>query len=414
MEEIDLTALEELMKKFSAGEQIIGGIFQFYYFLHCVLDLRIGEKAGFEVKEDVHVEMRNGTCVLSQLKHTVQVNAAGEKINLTDLDVDLWKTISNWIKLLKSSGNEKIFLEKYNFLLITNKNISADSFPFLFTVEPSIKNIIDKVKKLAKKSTKNGGVIDCINSLLGLDEDVLEEFIKKIRIKNINDIVESLKLRVKQESFNNPHYLVIYKNLAILILDQLYLDITNRKNFTITYEDFVEKYGYCFHEGMGKGKLPDPPEREMELKYPEKMEKQKFIEQLIDIGVVYIDDDIEIKRYTGIMLDFINRFEYWKRKNIILPLDVELLNNESKYFWEKQFNRLYREIVFKIRGGSSLETLDKEIKKLAGEIHDLVAERSIRIGSYEELNERLSNGYFYNLSDRMEIGWHYNWKERYK
>ncbi|WP_336152426.1 hypothetical protein [Acinetobacter sp. 99] len=160
MEEIDLTALEELMKKFSAGEQIIGGIFQFYYFLHCVLDLRIGEEVGFEVQEDVHVEMRNGTCVLSQLKHTVQVNAAGEKINLTDLDVDLWKTVSNWIKLLKSSGNEKNFLEKYNFLLITNKNISADSFPFLFTVEPSIKNIINQVESLAKKSTQNGGVID--------------------------------------------------------------------------------------------------------------------------------------------------------------------------------------------------------------------------------------------------------------
>jgi hypothetical protein len=69
-------------------------------FLWKVLLLQPNESVGLEVKDDVHTDLSNNHKILYQLKHTIKKNPGGSIANLTTSDLDLWKTFSNWSKVI--------------------------------------------------------------------------------------------------------------------------------------------------------------------------------------------------------------------------------------------------------------------------------------------------------------------------
>ena len=118
----DLITIQD---KHTARDKVVGFDYQFYYFMYLVLDLRHGDKIGFEVKDDVHIDMSNGITILYQAKHTISTKADGTPENLTTLDIDLWKTLSNWVDMIKSKQS---ILENYSFCLVTNKSDKTNEF----------------------------------------------------------------------------------------------------------------------------------------------------------------------------------------------------------------------------------------------------------------------------------------------
>ena len=92
----------------SADSTILGFDYQFFFFLYKLLELKVDEVIGLEVKDDVHVINKDGSVILYQLKHSIQTNADGSIKNLTELDSDLWKTLSNWCNVItdKNDGRE--------------------------------------------------------------------------------------------------------------------------------------------------------------------------------------------------------------------------------------------------------------------------------------------------------------------
>ena len=75
---------------------------------YLLLDLKQGEKIGYEVKDDFHIEKPDGTIVLMQAKHTIQKNSTGEAINTTTLDGDMWKTLDIWTKYIDSISESDV------------------------------------------------------------------------------------------------------------------------------------------------------------------------------------------------------------------------------------------------------------------------------------------------------------------
>ena len=71
------------------------------------------------------ITLFTGTTILYQAKHTVLTKKDGSPENLTTLDIDLWKTISNWCDMIKSN---KFILENYEFCLVTNKSENNNEF----------------------------------------------------------------------------------------------------------------------------------------------------------------------------------------------------------------------------------------------------------------------------------------------
>lgn len=118
-----------MANKKSHADKAIGFDYQYYYFLYRVLRLGKNESVGLEVKDDVHSELANDYQLLIQLKHTTQRSSNGKAKNLTTFDPDLWKTLSNWSKIIsdKSSGREIVasqldFVGRSEFMLETNKS----------------------------------------------------------------------------------------------------------------------------------------------------------------------------------------------------------------------------------------------------------------------------------------------------
>ena len=118
----------------SADTKIIGFDFQYFYFINELLKLQIGQTIGYEAKDDVHIEIYSNSKIITkliQLKHTVHKNADGSPGNLTDRDDDLWKTLSNWCKVICDNNRKKIveqlnFLKETKFIFATNKKIDKN------------------------------------------------------------------------------------------------------------------------------------------------------------------------------------------------------------------------------------------------------------------------------------------------
>ena len=109
---------EKQIEKTCADLKEFGFEFQFIYFVLKVLTMKEGESVSWEVEDDVSLRSSNGTLILFQLKHSFDSNPA-----LRNLDVDLWKSLSNWSDLIiaaKNSGNAE-FLQKTQFFLVSNK-----------------------------------------------------------------------------------------------------------------------------------------------------------------------------------------------------------------------------------------------------------------------------------------------------
>ena len=95
--------------KTSAEDKSIGFDYQYYYFLNELINLKQGQTLGLEVMDDVHSELSDNSQILVQLKYTIQTKLDGTPKNLTALDADFWKTLSNWCKVIsdENAGTER-------------------------------------------------------------------------------------------------------------------------------------------------------------------------------------------------------------------------------------------------------------------------------------------------------------------
>ncbi|GAB2695004.1 hypothetical protein [Aliiglaciecola aliphaticivorans] len=119
-------------EKTSAAGLVAGLDFQYYFFLYKLLNLKKDESIGFEALDDVHTELDTEHQVLIQVKHTVQKKADNNAVNLTELDIDLWKTLNNWVSVIsdKNDGRENVdaqkhFVKKTFFVLASNKSFTS-------------------------------------------------------------------------------------------------------------------------------------------------------------------------------------------------------------------------------------------------------------------------------------------------
>lgn len=397
----------------TAGPQLIGFDYQFYYFMYLILDLNPGEKIGFEVLDDIHIELANGSIELLQTKHTIQKTPKGEIVNLTERDSDLWKTISNWILFLNNSEDKDEYLNKTVFKLVTNKSINNNTFfeniIKLQRKEIKINAFSDYIKNLYA-NTDSEYIKSQIGSLKKLDNKTKSKFLNQIQIisepENIINLVKKRihKLIVKEERVED-----VYSSLLSNMQLDKFLTIIDRKKFEISFEDYSRRYGTCFDYAYEKTVLP---KRELNLILPKDLKSQTFIKQLIDIGETFESDTDDILRYTTAMLKTFNSLNDWKDNGDILSTQIIAFDEDAIFIWNRIFKDRYRDYKSKINRGEILHD-EILIKQIAIECMSEVRKEKLKLKN-DELNEELSNGQFYILSNEPRIGWHIDWEKKYK
>lgn len=402
----DVTKFQE---QHAAGSQALGFDYQFLYFMCLALEMKTGEKVGFEVKDDIHIERANGKIILFQSKHTVLKSADGSPINLTTLDSDLWKTLSNWAEMIKIDEN---ILSKYSFCLVTNKGEGNNQFIEainLFKVDGDIDKVIDKIKEI-KDSTENKELKEYIENVSSLDKKQATLFLSNLSIETeIDNIIGKVKTILLERYYDNLIVDAIFDSLFSNMSVAKYLDIKDRKKFEISFADFCKRFGKCFKVASEKNPLP---RRKLPMIFPEKLEDQIFIKQLIDLGELD-ENSPEAIDLTTQMLKVINHLNDWKDNDFILPTEIDEFERNSYLMWKNEFTGRYHSIKSRTKAGALSADLEIEIKELAHDILHYIKRQNISIAG-ENLGIELSNGYYYSLSNEPKIGWHFDWENKYK
>jgi len=396
----------------SADTKIIGFDFQYFYFINELLKLDAGQSIGFEAKDDVHIELPSNRKViiqLVQLKHTVQKNAKKVPNNLTDKDDDLWKSLSNWCKVIcdktearKTNKAQLAYLENTEFILATNKNISKNKFIFI------IKEFVNRKLNFAEvtdylsdleKDTKDENVKSHIQDILDMNSNVLKSFIKKLNFIDTGDeIIASIKLNIQRKMIANDRVNDVFNELFSELKQDFFKNVKAGKHQIITFDEWMKKYTCIFE----KNRNTTLPVRSFKPVFPDDLFKQPFIKELIEIGEIGADDLSQVAEFSEFMLNVQMNLNQWYIDGEITNSDLEKFHKAAASIWKNLHKKSHRSTKtnLAINNINALNCLDdiraKELKMLT-----------------TDLGVDLSNGEFYYLSNESQIGWKIEWEAKY-
>lgn len=395
--------------KTSAEDKSIGFDFQYYYFLYKLLNLKAGQTLGLEVMDDVHTEMDSTCQLLVQLKYTVQKQKDAKPRNLTTLDPDFWKTLSNWSKVIvdaeagRSTVNAQLdFVSRTEFMLATNKsdNTANAALKSIRDFQSNILSFTDlaaQIKQI-RSSTQNKDIAAYISSIQALPRGVSEQFFMNLRFDlGCDDIIQKCKDSILERWIDPSKVDEVFYSLDSQVRSDNFGLVSERKKILIDYEKFLKKYRIHFDKSRN-GKLSI--KRQFELP-KEELGSQKFIKQLIEIGDVDKDEieQISILFYHQLLAK--NNVAEWLRGGEITSIDVKNLEDDAITNWNNKHRKAYRKIK-----------PESEMNETAQDLVNSLREDRLTV-SEQQMDRPFSNGEYYDLCERSKLGWRKDWKDRY-
>lgn len=421
-----LTKVDKSVQEQTAAEtKSIGFDYQYYYFLYKMIQLETGQTIGYEVKDDVHIDNENGKLTLIQLKHSINTKA-----NLTEKDEDLWKTISNWIKVINDKTQNRSnlpdqlkYIKNTTFLLVTNKaETSTNKFIQLIqNYKNGTKKLSEIKDHLTEISTpapgKDPSVVDgYIYLLLSQNDDWLKAFIKNIDFLMSKDsLIDAIKTKIKEKNVIESRIDDVYESIDSNLRSLIYETVKSGDKVIISFDLYYKKFTKFYEMGGRRKKLlirshtPEKPVPVNHLEYTS-------IKQLVDTEIIDKRDydfyDELIRIFTDKLLMH-NNEQRWLQDGEITDDELKEFNKLTIRKWKQVFDRIHASLKQELRR-KELKDFDKgQLNALALYCyHDVL---SIQLTLDEtELEVELSNGKFYLLSNQPVIGWVYDWQERYK
>ncbi len=409
--------------KTDADDKSIGFEYQYYYFLYLLLNLKYNESIGLEVKDDIYIEKSDKSMILLQLKHSTQTSTDGRIINIRERDIDLWKTLYNWINIIKDKYDGRAeresqfkFIENTNFIVVSNKS-SNDKNKFLENLQKLIddkikveefKSYIQELRKNTKESNTNADLLLYIDTLEKQDNEWLEKFLKKVTFElGKDDLIEEIKRIIQYEKHIDERRVDdVLHSLDSSLREDNYIRVKKKEKIIISCEEFNKRYRGCF-ENKRNAKLPI---RRGQVLFPDKMEEQTFIKQLVDIGDIKQDNRDDISEYTTYKMLIENNLKLWRQNGELTHEQKENFDKNSILKWKNCFRMFHEE---EDNENESNDELIRKNNKAARKCLNKVRELELSIDN-EYLDTDLSNGEFYYLSDIPKIGWLLGWEVKYK
>lgn len=393
--------------KTSAADKSIGFDYQYYYFLLQVLNLKIGQSVGFEVKDDVHTELDQNRNIFYQLKHTTQVGADGQPIALTKLDKDMWKTFHNWAMVItdKAAGREKLqeqldFTRHSEFHLVANKKDNG-----LNTVLSAITKLQEQsitaddakhVIEAAEKSTIDETIKVYINKVLSLESTVLEHFLLAIRFElDVTDILSLVRQAIQEFHIEDAKVSVVLTAIDSNLREHIFQQVKTGNAVILSFDAFHTKFRKHFNDARST-KLTV---KSFSPSVPGDLFSQVFIKRLMEIKYLN-DSDVEIAAdLTTTKLQLAMHLDHWDKTGEITSKDISALHDEVRTLWHGKFRIDFIECDVK-----DIEKIGRGIlKEMLGTTFPLCD---------DVLSTQHSNGEIYHLSDIGRIGWHKDWQKK--
>lgn len=409
-------------EQFTAMDKIGGFIYQFHCFLYHVLTMNKGEVVSFEKLDDAAVEAGN-LITLYQAKHTIQVDAEGEKKALTNRSTDLWKAIDVWRKLIvgktdekRSDADKQEYIAKHRFVFFSNK--LPDNNKFVSLCE-EVKNgadndridaVLDEITQEGRpregttRPANNPGrttqmMIDDLKAF-GLRAEFLKQiaFEAKSQDEVKKDCIDYIADKVRFSDEDAPE---VFKDFLAEAVDDFFERADKGTPLSYTYEEQRKRFERVFQFHRAE-KLNF---RIIMEEYRKEFLDLICIQQLIKVKDFAASETEEVAKYASHFYSFKNRYDQlWEDNKILVDEDKEFWA-DAYAFWDNQFKHAYRKLD---DSASEDVIIDK-----AQEILFAVRQHKLKLCK-EELSQYISDGAFYYLSDKCIIGWHKSWMEFFK
>lgn len=392
-------------EKTNADNKEIGFQYQYYYFLYRLLNLKSGQSVGLEVRDDVHTDLNNDSQILFQLKHTVQKSASGAPIALTELDVDLWKTLSNWINIIidpDDGRDNKIsqisFVKKTEFHLISNKSENENN-KFLSNLKDyknSNINFQDMVLYIEGLYARTKDIIikEYIKSLLSIEKNILKLFLDHIQFRlGIDDIIKLVKNAIREKMISEHNVESVYNRLDSTIRHDNFITIRQGEKIEIDFDSFYKRYRKIFSDS----REPLQMDKRFHLDLPSDIFSQVFIKQLMHINALKTGDIEKAIDFTTSKLKIARYLDEWVQDGELISDEVESFHKDVIRKWINSYEHFCEDC-----DDNDLTVKAKALLHELRKIDFLIASNA--------LNTELSNGELYYLSDDKRIGWHRDWK----
>jgi hypothetical protein len=393
------------LEQTAADKSALGFEYQDLVLVNILLGLKPGEKIGLEVFDDLHTENVTNELCLIQVKHSLNGG------NITERDIDLWKTLYNWLKSLP----ELPVREKITFQIYSNKSLGNQDLIVLLKSAASNKDkIIEAFQKIlfdlnAKESLKDkddskNPILKYVEALAIAKKEQLFFILDRFQFhtdtgsltQQINDHLLYLAVPISKLHDTRKFVLGAYKeykissilsgNKVIITYDIFRVNmgfdriLRSSRSDEIDYDRFYDKY-YSFKQ-MGNLSFLN----------------STFSNQLKDIGLPpqdIIDHGIEMLATADLIEDL-------KKEGDFTYQDEFRLTTQCDMSWKKIHseahdcsNKNYSEPLLAAKACYET-TLEKELKL-----------KNIA------LPDGFSKGKFIALSDIPSIGWKLDWKELY-
>lgn len=390
----------------SADDKQIGFDYQDLVFLEFLFDLKQGESVGLEVLDDVHQERLDGQYLLVQVKHSVL-----EKGALTNRDIDLWKTLSNWADALKALEDE-ISQKDVEFQFYTNKKpTTRDGILKLLTQSPpdmaSIKEQIYSLQKELeadeqekKKGAEPNPIKKYVDQLALYEQGLLDRLFSSIKfVFDDNEIVSRLRKKLEYFSIPNSHTEdVLHQLIGVLKTKKMEL-VKEQRKIVVDFEAFRKDFQFDRIVSLARDRKIDF-KRYYDFKEVNKIDPKKglFSKQLTDISF----GNDEITEYamqyaaTSMFIQTLisqGNFTEFENKNI----DREVIQS-----WKNKFRNIYEEEV----------PDEKTHVKFARKCLFQTVDQPISIAN-SELAREMVEGKAIEMSDKCRLGWRKDWSLKY-
>lgn len=406
----------------TAMDKIGGFVYQFYCFLYHVLTMNKGEEVSFEKLDDAAVETGN-IITLYQAKHTIQVDAEGDKRPLTNRSTDLWKAIDVWRKLIEGKEDEnrteaekQKYIAEHKFVFFSNKLSDDNKFVSLCKdVQNGADNnridaILDEItqegrpREVAAQPAKSTGrttqmMIDDLKAF-GLRAKFLKQitFQSKSQDEVKKDCIDHIADKVRFSDKDAPE---VFKDFLAEAVDDFFNKADKGTPLSYTYEEQRKRFERVFQY-----------HRVEQLDFRIRMEEYRkefvdliCIQQLIKVRDFAASETDKVAKYASYFYSFKNRYDQLREDSKILDHEDEAFRTDAINFWENEFGNAYDDLD----DAATEEAIVKKAKNLLYEVrkHNLELRR-------EMLGDTISNGAYYYLSDECLIGWHRDWKQFFK
>ncbi|WP_236183854.1 hypothetical protein [Pseudomonas protegens] len=393
------------LEQTAADKSALGFEYQDLVLVNTLLGLKPGEQIGLEVFDDIHTENISDDLCLIQVKHSLLGG------NITERDIDLWKTLYNWLKSLPElPKNKNITFQIYSNKTLNNQNLitllrsaKANKEKIIATINEIFTDI--KLKESLKKNTDSENpIFKYTEALTTAKKEEIEFILERFHFhtdtssvtQQINDKLSYLAVPDSKLDDTRKFVVGAYKEYKIAT-------IVEGNKVLITYNTFRTQMGF---ERILRSS------RSNEIDYDRFYDKyyhfqqlgefsfltSTFSHQLKDIGLPHddvIDHGIEMLATADLIRDL-------KKEGDFTHQDDARLATQCEMSW-KQIHR-------QAHGTFNQEAPQSLLAAKA--CYDATLKKELKLKNIS-LPDGFSKGKFIALSDIPSIGWKLDWKELY-